>query len=59
MLDRVERNKLSTLSNAVAGVRATHPGSPPRAMVLNDAPSPVDTIVANTGRSPSYATSTC
>jgi hypothetical protein len=41
-LDRGERDKLTALQNAVASVRATHPGSPPRAMVLNDAFEPVE-----------------
>jgi len=52
-LDRVERNKLKALGNEIARFKATHPGSPPRAMVLNDAPSPVEPHVflrGNPGR---------
>jgi mono/diheme cytochrome c family protein len=37
-LDRAERTRLGELNNAVTAVRATHPGSPPRAMVLRDGP---------------------
>lgn len=53
MLDRAERTKLSNLNNAVAAIRASHPGSPPRAMVMNDAPRPFDPHVflrGNPGR---------
>ncbi|MFO0952479.1 MAG: DUF1549 domain-containing protein [Isosphaeraceae bacterium] len=52
-LDRAERNRYSTLNNAVMAVRASHPGSPPRAMVLVDAPQPTEPRVllrGNPGR---------
>ncbi len=42
MLDRPDRNKLNALTSAVAAIRASHPGSPPRAMVLNDTPNPIE-----------------
>ncbi|WP_406696569.1 PSD1 and planctomycete cytochrome C domain-containing protein [Singulisphaera sp. Ch08] len=41
-LDRQERTRLKKLQNEVAELSATHPGAPPRAMVLNDAPQPVN-----------------
>jgi hypothetical protein len=41
-LDRADRNKLEPLSNRVARWKATAPNAPPRAMVLNDAPSPTN-----------------
>ena len=53
MLAKDERNTLNKMSNAVAAIRATHPGSPPRAMVLNDLPNPVEPHVflrGNAGR---------
>jgi hypothetical protein len=42
MLDRAERNQYNKLNSAVASIKATHPGSPPRAMALADAPRPVE-----------------
>jgi hypothetical protein len=53
MLDRAERNRYNALNSEVAKVKATHPGSPPRAMALNDAPRPVEPHVflrGNPGR---------
>lgn len=41
-LDRAERARLKQLQNDVAELSATHPGAPPRAMVLNDSPQPVN-----------------
>ena len=52
-LDRTERARLDELNNAVAAVRASHPGSPPRAMVLRDTPTPFEPRVflrGNPGR---------
>ncbi|AGA26110.1 PSD1 and planctomycete cytochrome C domain-containing protein [Singulisphaera acidiphila] len=40
--DVEEQNQLKNLQNEVAGLSTTHPGAPPRAMVLNDAPQPVN-----------------
>ncbi len=53
LLDRPDKNKLNSLDQAVAAVRASHPGSPPRAMVLDDAPKPIEPRVlvrGNVGR---------
>ena len=53
MLDRKDRNEYTKLVADVASLRATHPGSPPRAMVLNDKPVPVNPRVfirGNAGR---------
>ncbi|MGE3822548.1 MAG: DUF1553 domain-containing protein, partial [Isosphaeraceae bacterium] len=52
-LDRDERNKLSSRANALANLQATHPGAPPRAMAVADAPNPVEPRVylrGNPGR---------
>ena len=53
LLARDERNTLTSLNKALEQLKATHPGSPPRAMVLNDAPNLVDPHVflrGNPGR---------
>ncbi len=53
MLAKDERNKLNKLTSEVAAIRASHPGSPPRAMVMNDLPTPVEPHVflrGNAGR---------
>jgi mono/diheme cytochrome c family protein len=39
-LDRAQSDKLTALERQVEQWKATGPGAPPRAMVLNDAPSP-------------------
>ncbi|MFO0907194.1 MAG: PSD1 and planctomycete cytochrome C domain-containing protein [Isosphaeraceae bacterium] len=39
-LDRAERGEYNRLTSAVAAIKASHPGSPPRAMVLTDSPTP-------------------
>jgi hypothetical protein len=52
-LDRAERDRLTKLNNDLASLKATHPGSPPRAMVLNDKAEPVEPRVfvrGNPGR---------
>ena len=52
-LDRAEQNKLNARKKAVDVVKATHPGSPPRAMVVSDLPNPVEPRVflrGNPGR---------
>jgi cytochrome c553 len=41
-LDRAQRNKLTPLRKRVEQWKATAPNAPPRAMVLNDAPSPTN-----------------
>jgi hypothetical protein len=41
-LDRDQRTQYNQLSSAVAKIKAMHPGSPPRAMALIDAPTPVE-----------------
>ena len=53
LLDRDERNKLAKVTNDVAALKASHPGSPPRAMVLNDSSTPFNPRVlvrGNPGR---------
>ncbi len=53
VLDRAESDKVTKLSNALANLKATHAGAPPRAMVMNDAASPVEPRVflrGNPGR---------
>jgi hypothetical protein len=53
ILDRAEQNKLRTLRKKVDELQATHPGAPPRAMVVNDATEPTDPHVfirGNPGR---------
>ncbi len=52
-LERNERNRLQELSKKIEEVQATHPAAPPRAMVLNDRPQPVEPHVfirGNPGR---------
>jgi hypothetical protein len=52
-LDRAERNALQKLTKAVAELASKHAGAPPRAMVVNDAPNPVNPFVfvrGNRGR---------
>jgi hypothetical protein len=52
-LNQSERNQLNKLTGALTTIKATHPGSPPRAMALVDAPSPVEPRVflrGNPGR---------
>ncbi len=52
-LDKADSNELTKLKNKLDTLKATHPGSPPRAMVLNDAPNPVQPRVflrGNPGR---------
>ncbi|MFO0956121.1 MAG: PSD1 and planctomycete cytochrome C domain-containing protein [Isosphaeraceae bacterium] len=40
LINRAERDKLQALRKQVAELDVTHPGAPPRAMVLNDKPQP-------------------
>ncbi|HEX8202050.1 MAG TPA: DUF1553 domain-containing protein, partial [Isosphaeraceae bacterium] len=41
-VNRAEREHLQGLVRKIDQLNATHPGAPPRAMVLNDAPQPVE-----------------
>ncbi|MFI5461553.1 MAG: DUF1549 domain-containing protein, partial [Isosphaerales bacterium] len=53
VLDQSQRARLERLNGAIQQINATHPGAPARAMVLNDAPQPVDPHVflrGNPGR---------
>jgi len=53
VLDQSQRDRLERLNGAIQQINATHPGAPARAMVLNDAPQPVDPHVflrGNPGR---------
>jgi hypothetical protein len=47
--NRKFRDELRKLQSKVERLRVTHPGSPPRAMVLNDAPRPVEPHVLMRG----------
>jgi len=48
-LDQAQRNKHNQLINAVNGVEVTHPGAPPRGMVLVDKPKPVEPVIFRRG----------
>lgn len=48
-LDQGERNRYNQLKNAVNGVSITHPGAPPRAMVLHDLPKPIEPVIFKRG----------
>jgi hypothetical protein len=48
-LDQGERNRFNQLNNAVNGVSVTHPGAPPRAMVLNDRSNPIEPVIFRRG----------
>lgn len=53
LLDRAEEEEIRALNDRVVALTATHSGAPPRAMVLNDRPSPVEPHVflrGNPGR---------
>jgi len=45
LLNRAERNKQTEISKRIDALQATSPGAPPRAMVLNDNPQPVEPTV--------------
>lgn len=45
LLDKASKEKLDRLRGRLAEVRRTHPGQPPRAMVMLDAQTPQDTHV--------------
>lgn len=48
-LDQAQRNRHNELLNAVNGVEVTHPGAPPRGMVLIDKPKPVEPVIFRRG----------
>ena len=53
ILDQTQRNRFEKLNGAIQQLNATHPASPPRAMVMNDAAQPVNPHVflrGNPGR---------
>ena len=53
LLDQSQRGRLDKLNSAIEKVNATHPAAPARAMVMNDAPQPVNPHVflrGNPGR---------
>src|SRR6185437_8835408 len=53
LVDRKERNELRAVAKKIDELQVTHPGAPPRAMVMNDAPEPVTPRVfirGNAGR---------
>jgi hypothetical protein len=53
LLDRPSRRELTRLENKLETLRANSPAAPPRGMVLNDAPIPVEPVVfirGNPGR---------
>ncbi len=52
-LDRAEQNALNVRKKAIDVLKTTHPGSPPKAMVVNDLPNPIEPRVllrGNPGR---------
>jgi len=48
-LDQGERNKHNQLISKVNGVSVTHPGAPPRGMVMVDKPKPVTQVIFRRG----------
>lgn len=48
-LDQAQRNTHNQLINDVNGVEVTHPGAPPRGMVLVDKPQPVEPVIFRRG----------
>ncbi len=53
LLDQGQRDRLEQFNGAIQQINATHPGAPARAMVLTDAPQPVEPHVflrGNPGR---------
>jgi hypothetical protein len=49
LFNRDDRNQIQELTKKRDGLMATHPGAPARAMVLTDAPSPVNQVVFKRG----------
>ena len=53
MLDLIDRQQLARLQNKVEALRINSPAAPPRGMVLNDSPIPVEPVIfirGNPGR---------
>jgi len=53
LIDRAARQQLTKLENKIESLRANSPAAPPRGMVLNDSPTPVEPVVyirGNPGR---------
>lgn len=48
-LNQSERNQYNQLVNKVNGVEVTHPGAPPRAMVMVDKPNPIEPVIFRRG----------
>lgn len=48
-LDQGERNKHNQLISKVNGVSVTHPGAPPRGMVMVDKPNPITPVIFRRG----------
>ncbi len=48
-LDQGERNRYNQLKNAVNGVAISHPGAPPRAMILEDRANPIQPVIFKRG----------
>ncbi|WP_197456148.1 PSD1 and planctomycete cytochrome C domain-containing protein [Stieleria neptunia] len=48
-LDQAERGKYNQLLGGVNGVSVTHPGAPPRGMVMFDKPKPVEPVIFRRG----------
>ncbi len=48
-LDQGERNKHNQLLSSVNGVNVTHPGAPPRGMVMVDKATPVEPVIFRRG----------
>ena len=48
-LDQGNRNRYNQLRNAVNGIDVTHPGAPPRGMVMVDKATPVEPVIFRRG----------
>lgn len=48
-LDQGERNRFNQLKNTVNSVAITHPGAPPRAMILRDRANPIEPVIFRRG----------
>jgi len=50
LLDQAERNEYNQQLGKIKGVEASHHGSPPRGMVINDKPTPHDPVIFKRGQ---------
>ena len=50
LLDQGERNEYNQQLGKIKGVEASHHGSPPRGMVINDKPTPHDPVIFKRGQ---------